>query len=423
LRPSHLLATVAFTVLSGLGHADPASDLQKGEYMARAANCAACHTAPYGKPFAGGLPMKTPLGVIYTTNITPDAATGIGQYSLAEFASALRQGVAKDGHHLYPAMPYPSYAKLTDDDVAALYGYFRNSVAAVAEPNRSSEIRWPLNMRWPLGIWDRLFNRASPYRDTANADPAWNRGAYLVQGPGHCGACHTPRGLAFQEAALDETGASFLSGAPLDSWSSPNLRGDDRTGLGRWSNDDVTAFLKGGHNRFGSSFGTMNEVVNSSTQYLTDGDIAAIALYLKSIPASGKDAGQYRYQEIVEGGPASASEVYLQKCGSCHGGDGKGQNIYVAPIAGNPTVMDPDPTSLINIILNGSIPLVVSGVPDLYKMPQFRRMLNDQQVADITTFIRAGWGNNAKAVTAKDVATVRSATEFVRYKSQILTMQ
>jgi mono/diheme cytochrome c family protein len=431
LRPSRRLATVVFALiaLSQHAHADAASEMDKGEYMAHAANCAACHTAPGGKPYAGGLPMMTPLGAIYTTNITPDPTTGIGGYTVEDFGRALRQGVAKDGHHLYPAMPYPSYARLTDEDVRLLYGYFQKNVAPVSQPNLPGKIGWPLNMRWPLALWDIVFNRAAPYQGVAGNDPAWNRGAYLVQGPGHCGACHTPRGIAFQEKGLDGSSASFLSGANLDNWSAPNLRGEDRAGLGRWSNDDLIAFLKGGHNRYGSSFGTMNEVVNSSTQYLRDDDIAAMAEYLKALPSRTKDEAAYNYsangpKEVTAAdGKASPATIYSQRCGSCHSDNGKGQNLYVAPLAGNPSVMDPDPTSLINIVLNGSIPLFVSGVPDLYKMPQFRRMLTDQEVADIVSYIRASWGNDTKSVTARDVGTVRAATDFVHYKSQILTMQ
>ena len=426
LSPSRRLAVavIALVGISPYARAEAADDMDRGEYVAHTANCAACHTAPDGKAFAGGLPMMTPLGAIYTTNITPDPATGIGQYSLEEFGRAVRQGVARDGHHLYPAMPYPSYARLTDEDIRLLYGYFTNKVAPVSQPNQSGKIAWPLNMRWPLAMWNLVFNRATQYQDAAGADPAWNRGAYLVQGPGHCGACHTPRGIAFQERSLDETGASFLAGAALDNWSAPNLRGDGRAGLGRWSDEDLTAFLKGGHNRFGSSFGTMNEVINGSTQYLCDDDVAAMVKYLKSLP-SRPDEAAYRYpdsQTAASDAPLAAT-VYAQRCGSCHSEDGKGQALYVAPLAGNPSVMDPDPTSLINIVLNGSIPLFVSGIPDRYRMPQFRRMLTDQQVADIVSYIRVSWGNGTKVVTARDVGAVRSATDFVHYKSQVLTMQ
>ena len=214
---------------------------QPGEYLARAGDCVACHSVPGGKAFAGGLKMGTPLGTIYSTNITPDPETGIGNYSLADFDRALRQGIAKDGHRLYPAMPYPSYAKITDDDVRALYDFFMKQVPPVNQANKPNEIPSYLDIRWPLAIWNSLFTDSGSYVNKSGHDAAWNRGAYLVQGLGHCGACHTPRGWACQEKALDESGADYLAGALLDAWSAPDLRGDVRTGLGGWSKDDIAA--------------------------------------------------------------------------------------------------------------------------------------------------------------------------------------
>jgi mono/diheme cytochrome c family protein len=240
-----------------------ASDLvQRGGYLAQAGDCIACHTAPKGKPFAGGLPMSTPLGTIYSTNITPDSGTGIGAYSEADFRRALREGVAKDGHNLYPAMPYPSFAKLGDDDVHALYAYFMHGVTPVQQANRASAIPFPLNQRWPLMLWNLAFLHAGAYVPKPDHDAMWNRGAYLVQGLGHCGACHTPRGLTFQEQALDESGTLFLSGAVLDDWSAPNLSGNTRSGLGRWSEAQLVGFLKTGANEHATAFGSMTSVIN-----------------------------------------------------------------------------------------------------------------------------------------------------------------
>ena len=257
----------------------------KGEYLARASDCVACHSVPGGKAFTGGLKMGTPLGAIYATNITPDPETGIGGYSLAEFDRAVRGGVAKDGHHLYPAMPYPSYAKMSDADIAALYSYFMKEVPPVKLANKPSEIPEKLAFRFPLAIWNALFTDSAPYQNDPGHDAVWNRGAYLVQGPGHCGACHTPRGFAFQEQATTERGAAFLAGASLDGWSASNLRGDARTGLGSWSAEDIVAFLGEGHNRDGAAFGSMVDVINNSTPYLSADDLHAIAVYLKSLPA------------------------------------------------------------------------------------------------------------------------------------------
>jgi len=212
------------------GPLTPASD---AEYVARLGDCVACHSVPDGKPFAGGLKMGTPLGVIYATNITPDKETGIGNYTLPEFDNAVRRGVTRDGRRLYPAMPYPSYAKMSDTDVKALFDYFMHSVQPVHQPNRRDELKWPFNLRWPLAFWNAVFLDNQPYRVKPAFDVAWNRGAYLVQGLGHCGSCHTPRGLAMQEKALDEGREQYLSGALLDGWKASSLRGDLSTGIGR----------------------------------------------------------------------------------------------------------------------------------------------------------------------------------------------
>jgi alcohol dehydrogenase (quinone), cytochrome c subunit len=258
----------------------------QGEYLARAGDCVACHSVPGGMAFAGGLKMGSPLGAIYSTNITLDPETGIGSYSLQDFDRAVRRGIAKGGHRLYPAMPYPSYAKLTDADVAALYDFFMKQVPPVHQENLKNEIPTLLSFRWPLAIWDLVFTTSGSYVAKSDHDADWNRGAYLVQGLGHCGACHTPRGFAWQEKALDDSSPTYLSGALLDAWYASDLRGDIRTGLGTWSREDLADFLKAGHNRGETAFGSMIDVVNNSTPYLSDSDINAIATYLKSLPAT-----------------------------------------------------------------------------------------------------------------------------------------
>jgi mono/diheme cytochrome c family protein len=399
-----------------------------GEYLARAGDCVSCHSAPGGKAFAGGLKMGSPLGTIYSTNITPDRETGIGSYSLADFDRALRQGIAKDGHRLYPAMPYPSYAKLTDADVAALYAFFIKEVPPVHQANRSSEIPGYLSLRWPLAIWSSLFTASGSYEAKSGHDAAWNRGAYLVQGLGHCGACHTPRGFAWQEKALDDGSSDYLSGALLDAWYAPDLRSDLRTGLGNWSKDDIVSFLKDGHNKGSAVFGSMIDVVNNSTPYMSDADLNAIAVYLKSLPATSTQPA-YAYNDAttaaLSGGHASqaGAALYTGVCWACHGYDGKGFAPYTPALAGNPVVLDKDPSSLINLVLNGSNPLVVKGTPDSYRMPQFRLQLSDQQIADVVTFIRNGWGNQAPAVTAAQVAQLRKTTDPTSDRVIVLKMR
>ena len=401
--------------------------LSDGEYLARAADCVACHSIPGGKAFAGGLKMGTPLGAIYSTNITPDPETGIGSYSLADFEHAVRLGIAKDGRHLYPAMPYPSYSKLSDGDVAVLYRFFMKQVSPAHQANLKSEIPALLSFRGPLAIWNYFYAPSSRYVAKSGHDAAWNRGAYLVQGPGHCGACHTPRGIGVQEKALDDSGSSYLAGAQLDAWYAPSLRGDMRTGLGAWSKEDIVAFLKQGHNRIGTAFGSMTEAINNSTSYLSDSDINAIATYLKSLPAtSAQQTVAYDDATTAElrNRPAAqpGATVYAGACASCHGFDAKGFTPYMPALAGNPVVLDHDPSSLINLMLNGSIPLVAAGTPDAFRMPQFRQQLTDQDIAEVTTFIRNGWGNQAAPVAAAQVAKLRKTTDPASDRVIVLRM-
>lgn len=393
--------------------------VMRGSYLAKAGDCVACHTAPNGKPFAGGLPMATPMGKVFTTNITPDPETGIGNWSEEEFARALRRGVSKDGHNLYPAMPYPSYAKISDQDVAALYAYFMRGVAPIHQTNRAPAIPFPLNARWPLKMWNWVFLDTAVYQNKPGKDAEWNRGAYLVQGLGHCGSCHTPRGIGFQEKALDETGAAYVTGAPLDNWYASDLTGDSRTGLGAWSQADIKTFLKTGANAHATAFGSMTDVINDSTQWLSDADLNAIARYLKSLPGkSAKPAPIAAQSSIIEttarvARPASSrgAQAYATFCVHCHGIDGKGHAPLLAPLVGNPNVLISDPGSLINITLNGTGDLVLAGVPAPYRMPGYRAELNDQQIAELLSFVRGGWGNDAGNVSAAEVRKVRRETK------------
>ena len=417
-----------FALLSSRADESAGHPGSQGEYLARAGDCVACHSVAGGKAFAGGLKMGSPLGAIYSTNITPDREMGIGSYSLEDFARAVRAGVAKDGHRLYPAMPYPSYAKLTDADVAALYDFFMKEVPPAHQANLQNEIPLVLSFRWPLAIWNLVFAADGSYAAKTDHGADWNCGAYLVQGLGHCGACHTPRGIAWQEKALDDGSSAYLSGALLDGWYAPDLRGDVRTGLATWSKDDLADFLKHGHNRSETAFGSMIDVVNNSTPYLSDGDINAIAVYLKSLPARFAEQ-PVTYDDAttaaLRSGHASqpGATIYNGSCANCHGFDAKGFGAYIPVLAGNPVVLDDDPSSLINLVLNGSTPLVVRGSPDPYRMPQFRQQYSDQEIADVVTFIRNGWGNQAPAITAAEVGTLRKTTDPTSDRVIILKMR
>lgn len=396
-----------------VANADQAA-LQKGAYLAKVSDCVSCHSAPHGKDFAGGLQMMTPLGTIYTTNITPDPETGIGNYSLADFTKVMRKGVAKDGHHLYPAMPYPSYTKMSDEDISLLYVYFMKGIYPVKQANKKNGISWPLNARWPLAAWNFVFLKEGVYQPKAEKDANWNRGAYLVQGMGHCGACHTPRGIAFQEKGLDESSKTFMTGATLEGWAASNLAGDYNSGLGRWSEGDIASYLKTGVNQYSSAFGTMTTVINNSTEAMSAEDLSAIAHYLKTLPpAVTEKQSPYQYNsdttlaKFKEPTKYPGARLYQQYCLACHGADGKGTVPYLTSLAGNPAIMDADPSSLINVVLNGSPQLVPQGIAAPYNMPRFRSILNDDQVAQLVTFMQTSWNHNLSSTEAKQVAKIR----------------
>ncbi|HGM6860575.1 TPA: cytochrome c [Serratia rubidaea] len=400
--------------------------IRQGEYVARLGDCVACHSTPDGAPFSGGLAMATPVGKIYTTNITPDDETGIGRYTLADFDRAVRHGVARDGHRLYPAMPFPSYQKLSDEDVAALYAFMMHGVKPVSRQNSPTEIPWPLNMRWPLALWSAAFSRGGPYQAQESQNALWNRGAYLVEGPGHCGSCHTPRGLAFNEKALDADSQDYLAGALLDGWYAPSLRNDANTGISRWSEEDVVTFLKQGRNQHAVVFGSMTDAFNNSTQFMSDDDLRAIAHYLKALPPGSNNRGstwQYPQGTATAGsGNHPGRQTYMARCSSCHGADGRGQTPWIPPLAGA-TSMQVDASSSINVVLNGSARIVAHGVPDAYRMPPYRKQLTDRQTAEVLNFIRTSWGNQGTETDAKAVGELREKTDPASSSVIILQMR
>ncbi|CAX57907.1 Gluconate 2-dehydrogenase cytochrome c subunit [Erwinia billingiae Eb661] len=413
--PALLLGMASFAALAD---DSGAAQIQRGEYLARAGDCVACHTKAGGQPFAGGLSMATPIGNIYSTNITPDKQTGIGDYSYDDFQKAVRHGVAKNGDTLYPAMPYPSYAVVSDEDMQALYAYFMHGVQPVSQANQDSDIPWPLSMRWPLAIWRGMFAPdVKAFQPIKGQDAVLARGQYLVEGLGHCGACHTPRSLTMQEKALnDSEGSDYLSGssAPIDGWTASNLRGDNRDGLGRWSEDDLVQFLRTGRNDQTAVFGGMTDVVEHSLQHLSPEDATAIARYLKSLGARDPNQVGFKSDDAVakalwKGDDSKpGASVYVDSCAACHKTDGSGYKRFFPELRGNAVVQAEDPTSLIHIVLSGATLPGVKGAPSSITMPAFGWRLNDQQVADVVNFIRSSWGNSAKQqVSASDVAKVR----------------
>ena len=389
--------------------------INQGEYLARAGDCVACHTAKDGKPFAGGLPMETPIGLIYSTNITPDKS-GIGAYSFDDFDKAVRHGIAKNGDTLYPAMPYPSYARVTETDMQALYAYFRKGVKPVAQENKAVDIPWPLSMRWPLAMWRWTFAPAvADFTPVTGQDPVVSRGAYLVEGLGHCGACHTPRALTMQEKALGAGDSSaFLSGsAPLEGWIAKNLRGDHKDGLGSWNEEQLVQFLKTGRSDRSAVFGGMSDVIVHSMQYMSEADLTAIARYLKSLPAVDATDTPHQYDPAVADALWNGDDskrgaaVYIDNCAACHRTDGHGYTRVFPALAGNPVLLSDDPTSLIHIVLKGGTLPATHTAPSTFTMPAFYWRLSDQEVADVVNFIRTSWGNKGGDVKATDVKGLR----------------
>jgi mono/diheme cytochrome c family protein len=356
------------------------------------------------------------MGTIYSTNITPDKDTGIGGYDFADFERAVRRGVRKDGSPLYPAMPYVSYAVLTDGDVQALYAYFTSAVQPIAQHNAAPTIPWPVNMRWPLALWQILYGGPRGFTPPERATPEVARGAYLVEGPGHCGACHTPRGLAFQEKALrDGPGGDFLSGAELGGWYAKNLR-PENGGLASWSQKEIADFLKTGRNARTAAFGSMSEVIEHSTQHLTEADASAIVAYLTSLPprpghvASASkadvDATTAKLYESEDRNPGALG--YVAQCAPCHRLNGQGTPRLFPALAGNSAVETDNPNSLIQITLTGGAMARTPADRTRPSMPELGK-LDDRAVADILTFIRNSWGNNASPVSANEVAAIRRA--------------
>ncbi len=398
------------------------AQIEHGRYVARLGDCVACHTGDKSQPLAGGLALETPFGKLYSTNITPDKQHGIGAYSFAQFERAMRQGVAADGHNLYPAMPYPSYAKMTDEDMQALYAYLLQGVKPVAAANKASEMGFPFNQRWGLALWNWAFLDASPFVPQAQQSTAWNRGAYLVQGLGHCGACHTPRGLAFQEKTMTGEGgkgALFLAGETVEGWRALSLRN-------LWTPEATAELLKTGRNQHGTVSGNMVDVVQHSTQYMSDDDLLAIGTYLKSLPPGKDDLPM----QVAQGpGPAitphkagSATPTgdlpanlfttrgglgYLQFCADCHRSNGDGVPNVFPPLSGNHTLQSQDASTLIHLLLTGWQGPVTRSHARALTMPAFAQ-LGDAEIADILNFTRQAWGRaDAQALTPSAIASAR----------------
>jgi mono/diheme cytochrome c family protein len=379
----------------------------EGEYVARISDCVACHTKEGGDVMAGGKRFHTPLGDIFSTNITPDVKEGIGLYSYPDFEKAVRKGVARDGHYLYPAMPYPSYAKMNDEDMHALYTYFKQDVKASAQKNSPGEIPWIFSPRWPLGIWNWMFTDSNEeVKIPAGVDDGViQRGKYLVEGPGHCGACHTPRGIGMQEKSYDSSDATFLSGAMIDGWYAPSLRN------GAIPAEEIKDLLKTGRSKHSAISGPMSDVVTQSTQYLNNNDLNAISSYLVSLsgkkPASHTHAAASQTRGAIAAG-GSGQTLYLSYCSTCHGTTGQGTDDNAPSLVNNPSVSAEEPDNLIKVIAFGAeTPVTQGNIP--FKMPAYHGLLQPQQMRDIVNYVRGEWGNSPHPVDEDNIKDVLNA--------------
>ncbi|PWD87778.1 c-type cytochrome [Ignatzschineria cameli] len=398
--------------------------ITRGEYVARLSDCAACHSVPGEPEYAGGLAMQTPFGAIYSTNITPDLETGIGSYSLEEFTNAVKHGVRQDDAPLYPAMPYTSYAIMPDEDMEAMYAYFMMGVQPVLKSNAPTTFPWFMSMRWPVAYWQLFFSPSREFKPDPALSDLENHGAYLVEGPGHCGACHTPRGIAYQEVALSNDSDLFLSGALIDGWRAKSLRGEAQ-GLKMWSQEDLVEFLKTGRTDRIIAFGAMADVIEHSSQYWSDQDLAATAAYLKSLsPAPNKILNLPEKEDtttdlLLSGQYSDPGAIlYVEHCYTCHRADGDGVPRIFPALNLNSAVIANNAQSVIQVTLEGGKMAATPADRMAFTMPAFNH-LSDDEVAIIVNFIRNSWNNTAPEIEAKDVAEIR---EFLRHKAPNITL-
>lgn len=398
------------------GHASADANLiARGEYLTKAADCVACHTTKDGKPFAGGLAFKTPMGTLYSPNITPDKETGIGRWSDEEFLRALHEGKGKNGENLYPAFPYTSYTLLQDDDVKAIKAYLF-SLPAVHQPNRENDMPFPFNQRWGLWFWNLVNFDGQRFEPDSSKDAQWNQGAYFVEALGHCGECHTPRNIT-----MGMKDSKAYAGTEIDGWTAFNITSDPHAGIGGWSQQQMVQYLRSGHvDGKAQAAGPMAEVIENSTRHLTDSDLNAMAVYLRSLkPLNPDDETQSRSDwgqpatsvNTLRGMPFTAdnntdgARLYLGNCASCHGVTGGGvQDGYYPSLMKNSVVGASAPNNLINVILHGVSRKTNDG--EVF-MPGFAHSLTDEQVVSLSNYLLQQFGQPALNIKADDVKKLR----------------
>jgi mono/diheme cytochrome c family protein len=415
---------LALAAVMGIAHAQPAGTeavmVEKGRKLAVAADCAACHTAPKAaEPFAGGYPIQSPLGKIFASNITPSKTSGIGDYTLDDFSKSLRQGIRRDGAHLYPAMPYTSYTQLSDEDTAALYAYFMHGVAPVEKASPQTALPFPFSIRASMGVWNLLFLKDHRFAPDAAKSAEWNRGAYLAGALAHCSACHTPR-----NALMAEDSSGVMSGGSVGPWYAPNITSDANNGIGAWSEAELVKYLKtGGVAGKAQAAGPMAEAVENSLQHLPDEDLKAIAVFLKQSPAvAGNDTqprfsyGKPSVSEVSQRGLGDGVDigwrVFSGSCAHCHQANAGGTTNGEYPSLFNNTATGADRTdNLVAAILQG-VNREVGGkhhfMPPFGDAASFTEGLSDTEVAAVSNYVLTQYGNPALHVSAHDVATQRA---------------
>lgn len=375
--------------------------IQQGRYLVTLADCTACHSDPTrtDSPFGGGHAVPTPFGKLLAPNITPDLQTGIGNWTAQQFDDAVRRGRMPDGRRLYPAMPFPYFARMSAEDVRAMRAYL-NTVTPVHHSVVADQLPFPLSIRASMIFWDWLYFRPGEWRPHAGKSPAWNRGSYIVNGPGHCGACHTPKTFL----GGDKQGHQ-LQGYALQGWFAPDLTGDAAHGLAGWTADDIVQYLKSGHNRFDAATGPMAEEVKDASSGMSIGDLAAIATYLK-----GEGSASARQAPLSANSPVmlAGAAIYRDTCSACHEIDGSGVPYLFPDLAGSAAVASRDPSTVLEVILHGAASVATREEPTGPQMPSYAWQLNDPQVAAVATYVRNSWGHAAGIVSE---STARAARE------------
>lgn len=383
--------------------APPAELVARGEYLARAGNCMACHSARGGAPWAGGRAIDTTFGTFYTTNLTPDPDTGLGNWTAEDFWLALHEGRSRNGRLLYPAFPYTSYTHVTREDSDALWAYLQ-TLPATRQASRPHVLRFPYDSQTALTVWRALYFKPAVFQADASQSAAWNRGAYLVQGLGHCSACHAPRNALGASKDADKLAGGLMAGL---NWYAPSLGSPSEAGMQDWKRADVIALLRDGITHDASVAGPMAEVVFGSTQYLSAGDLDALATYLQALPATPSAAATGRAIALDDVQRARASRLYAEHCASCHGERGEGSGRIYPALDGNRAVTLDPPANPLRMVLGGGFAPATQGNPRPFGMPPFAASLSDEDIALVVSYIRGSWSNTASPVSVIDVQRYR----------------